>query len=88
MRLVTICLFLMLTSCASVSKIEEVEQKIQEGQNTIAVLDEKIVQLESDKKALQKQLEFIDVNDKAEAITMMEKIRQDENPSAWLLRIR
>lgn len=84
MRLVIICLLLLLSSCASVSKIEEVEQKIQEGQNTIAVLDEKIVQLESDKQALQKQLEFIDVNDKAEAIGIREKItRIDESITGY-----
>lgn len=74
MKLLAIILVFLLTGCASTSKVEEVEQKILEGQNTITVLDEKINQLQEDKQALEKQLQFVDGANQSEAMGIRDKI--------------
>jgi chromosome segregation ATPase len=74
MKLLLIGLLIFVASCASTSKMEEVEEKILAGQTTITELDKKIIQLEQDKQALQQQLEFIDDSSESEAIGIREKI--------------
>lgn len=74
MKLILIGLLMLLASCASTSKLAEIEQKVQEGQTTITELDQKIAILEEDKQKLEKQLQFIDGEGDSEAIGIRRKI--------------
>ena len=74
MRLILLSLIVILSGCASTSKVDEVEQQILAGQETISQLDEKISQLEQDKQALQKQLQFMDGESQSQAVGIREKI--------------
>jgi len=74
MKLILLCLIVILSGCASTSKVDEVEQQILAGQETISQLDEKISQLEQDKQALQKQLQFMDGESQSQAVGIREKI--------------
>ena len=67
-------LLLFLSGCASTSKVDEVEQQILAGQQTISQLDEKITQLEQDKQQLQQQLQFIEGDNQSQAVGIREKI--------------
>lgn len=75
MKFILFTVFIVILSgCASTSKVDEVEQQILAGQETISQLDEKITQLEQDKQQLQKQLQFIDGENQSEAVGIREKI--------------
>ena len=74
MRILLIISMLALSACASTGQIESVEQQLQDGQETIIKLDEKITHLEQDKQELEKQLQFVDGSNQTEALGIREKI--------------
>lgn len=78
MKLVSVLLsLLLLCSCASTSKVNDVQQQVIDGQATIADLGNKIISLEEDRKRLTTQLQLIDNNGtslKSEATSLRSKI--------------
>jgi len=78
MKLVSVLLSLfVLSSCASTSAVNDVQQQVVDGQATISVLGNKIEALEADKEKLTIQLQAIDSDGKSlksEATSLRSKI--------------
>lgn len=65
---------LLISSCASTTKVNDIEQLVTEGQATIATLDDKIELLENDRKQLASQLSKLD-SDGQSAVVEVNSIR-------------
>ena len=75
MKIVIIVLSaLLISSCASTSKVNDIEQLVTDGQTTIATLDDKIELLENDRKQLTSQLSKLD-SDGQSAVVEAKSIR-------------
>ena len=93
MKIVIIALSaLLISSCASTSKVDDIEQLVTDGQATIKTLDDKIELLENDRERLTSQLSKLDSKSQSavvEATSIRTKITTiDQSISSYQKQVK